>query len=253
VSKPSKDPSVFDEPHLRGSDFRADPSEETAAPSENSPQNSKDHQALHGVWDEPGLSRELTGPTPGDAHTFGLWLEEGHRNTSPLRSWFSVAVISLLAGPWAVLGAFYGTGISLSSIVAITVVAPVIEESMKIALISLLLERRPYLIRGPLQILFCGLLSGLAFSIIENLIYLNVYIPHPSPDIIIWRWTVCVALHSGCSLVAAMGLAKVWKAIWRNRKPTRLTLGFPYLLTAIFIHGISNSLAVIFSLTGLGK
>ena len=237
---------------MRCGSFSPDPADSNPRPEDDLARRKldPDRQALHGVWDEPALSAEISGQRPADAITYGAWLDQGRARTGPLQSWGAVLVLALLAGPWAVLGAFYGSGRTAFSIVAIVVVAPVVEETMKIALASVTLEKRPFLFTSPVQILICGLAGGLVFGIVENLLYLNVYISDPGSGIVAWRWSVCTALHAGCSLIASIGLVRIWKSILTTRKPAKFALGFRYLLTAVIIHGVYNGLAVIFSYRG---
>ena len=99
-----------------------------------------------------------------------------------------------------------------------------------------------------MQIVICALAGGLVFAVIENFLYLHVAIKNPPEWLIYWRWTVCVALHTGCSLIAGLGLMRIWADTTVNRVRPRLSLGSPLLLTAVIIHGCYNGFAVILSL-----
>ena len=72
------------------------------------------------------------------------------------------------------------------------------------------------------QILFCAACGGFAFAGIENLIYLYVYVPEHTLAFLKFRWTVCVGLHVACSLVAGVGLARIWDNAIRNRQRPKL-------------------------------
>ncbi len=246
MSGPSKDPSVSDEPHLRGRQLKLDPSEASAERAlERSRRKSdpEEDKVEHGVWDEPALSAELAGAAP-EGSLYADWLARRREATGPAKSWAVTAGLALLAGPWAILGAFYGSGETVLGVLTIVVFGPVAEETMKIAAATYVVEKRPFLFRSAVQILVAALAGGLVFATIENLLYLNLYIPDPTPGIARWRWSVCVAMHMGCSLVAALGLVRVWRDAWERRARPRLALGYPYLVTAIVIHGTYNALAV---------
>ena len=205
----------------------------------------------HTVWDEPGLSHELAGqPNPAEL-TYAGWLDKRLSQTSAARSWGIVCLLVLLSGPWAVVGAVWGSGQTGMSVLALVVFAPLVEETMKLAAAAYVVEKRPFLFQSRFQILVCALASGLAFATLENLLYLKVYIPAPSPALSAWRWTVCTGLHTGCSLIGGLGLARIWKDLWARRGRARQPLGFPYLVTAVVIHGTYNGLAVLFHITGL--
>jgi RsiW-degrading membrane proteinase PrsW (M82 family) len=133
-----------------------------------------------------------------------------------------------------------GGGGSFSGLLMLTVIGPVTEEIMKIAAALWVVERRPYLFKSIPQILLCAVAGGLAFAFIENLMYLNVYIPHHTPKLELWRWTVCVGLHSGCSFVAGVGLARIWDNAVRELRRPQLGLGMPWFFTAMVGHGLYN-------------
>jgi RsiW-degrading membrane proteinase PrsW (M82 family) len=126
-------------------------------------------------------------------------------------------------------------------------VGPVIEEVLKIALATWIVEKRPYLFKSAGQIIVAAVCSGLVFAAIENLIYLHVYVPNPPLGLIAWRWTVCVGLHVGCSTVAANGLVRVWRNCVENFEKPQLSRAASYITAAVVIHGTYNSLAVVAS------
>jgi len=56
-----------------------------------------------------------------------------------------------------------------------------------------------------------------------------------------------VAVHMGCSLVAGMGVIRVWRDCWERMDRPRLWMAFPYQVVAIAIHAVYNAAAVAFS------
>jgi hypothetical protein len=110
-------------------------------------------------------------------------------------------------------------------------------------------KKRPYLFKSIWQILVAAAAGGLFFGVIENLIYLNIYIRSPTTQLVRWRWLVCTGLHLNCSFVAGVGLARIWDHAMRNRVPPQLGRGMPYFATAMLGHGLYNltvSLAEVF-------
>jgi len=248
MTKPSRDPSVHDEPHLRGEPLRADPSEarvERRRREAPSRLPSEDQRVEHTVWDEPGLSPTLVGAPPAGDLTYRTWLEKRRSETSVLRTWAVAAGVALLAGPWAVVGAFLGSGQTLFSIVALVVFGPVVEETMKVAAALYVIEKRPFLFRSAAQIALCVLTGAFVFSALENVLYLKVYIPGPPASLVRWRWSVCVAMHMSCSAIVGLGLMRTWRDVWARMAPPRLTLLYPYMFAAIALHGFYNGLALI--------
>ncbi len=249
MSDHSTDPGIGEEPHLRGGSFEADPSEAQAKENLRVGKFDRDpieQRVEHGVWDEPSLSSELAGDKPKGAATFRSWIERGRARTGFFRSWTVTALVAAVAGPFAILGAFMGqnaAGGSAIGILVLVVFAPVIEETMKIAAAAYVVEKRPWLFTSSTQIIICCLAGGFIFAAIENLLYLHVYVPDPPEWLPRWRWTVCVALHMGCSLIAGMGLVRIWRGVWGNMSRAKLSLGYPYVLVAVIIHGTYNGFA----------
>lgn len=252
MKKPSHDPSVSQEPHLQGSDFETDASEKKVQQKqESSPRSnpSEDEQVEHTVWDEPGLSKELTGETPAGELTYRSWLEKRHQQTRESTTWLVTIGLALLAGPWAILGALLNPmitgGHTAMGIGAIVLFGPVVEEMLKAGTALILIEKRPFLFRSPIQILICVLAGAGVFAVIENVLYLYVYVPDPPEGLFQWRWSICVLLHMGCTLIAGMGLIRMWKDVWRRRGRPRISIAFPYLVVAMVVHGSYNTFAVI--------
>ena len=248
--------SVFDEPHLRPhTSWRADEREAHVAQRLRLDRLScdpEDELAEHSVWDEPTqpLATASGHAPPADALTYGRWMV-ARRATSPAwQSWFVTACVALVAGPFAVLGALMGQAPAELSIglMAYIFAAPLVEEILKMSGASIVLERRPFLFRHPAQLLLCTGLSGLIFACIENVLYLRLYVESPSASLIFWRWTVCVALHTCCSLIAGMGLVRVWREAWAQERRPDISRGAPFFTAAIALHGLYNLSAVLLEL-----
>jgi RsiW-degrading membrane proteinase PrsW (M82 family) len=153
-----------------------------------------------------------------------------------------VLALALLGGVWAVFGAiFAGAG----GVMGIVVAGPVTEEIMKIALIVMVVETRPYIFTSRFQILLAAIASGAGFAIIENLMYLR---NQPSELLVNWRWTVCTALHIGCTIIASMGAMRMWKRSVSDLVEPRIGLAVPAIIAAAVIHGSYNGFALIFEL-----
>jgi RsiW-degrading membrane proteinase PrsW (M82 family) len=249
------DPSVWSEPHLQGGLF-GQPPPAPAAPAAGAPSanptlqyHPPTPQIEHSVWEEPALSPELLPQPPADALTYRRWLEDRMAATPVWRSWLVTFLLALAAGPWAVVGTFLaGSGEGAFALVVLVAVGPLIEEVMKVGAALWVVEVRPYWFRSPWQIAIGAAASGLAFAAIENLLYLQLYVPNPTPQLALWRWTVCVTLHTSCTLVAGIGLIRIWRRTMHDKTRPELSLGAPLLIAAIVLHGTYNALAVGFEL-----
>ena len=249
MGRRSKNQSVFEEPHHREDAFIHDPSEaRVKSAMERAPGDSESQRVEHGVWDEPAITvGEST--IPDGAMTYAAWIKRRRERMTASRSWVISILLALAAGPLAVIGTFWGSGGTWISLLALVLFGPAIEEVMKTAAIAYVVEKRPYLLRSRVQIMLSVLVSGVAFAAIENVLYLRVYIPDPSPGLVQWRWTVCVALHAACCMITGLGLSRMWKtALDTNKKPD-VSTGFPYLLVAVVVHGAYNAFAIVLSAT----
>jgi hypothetical protein len=276
--KPDHDPGIEHEPHLRGQAARGDASEPKADDvlrREGQRGRHARDRALQSVHAEPfttiesaagkhvidddypcaqcgynlrGLRYGERCPECGhnDAMTYAQWLADAQARVTNAQSWIIAAVLALLGGPLAVVGTLWAMGDAL----AIIIVGPTAEEILKVVAVVMLVEIRPHLIRFAVQIPLIAIGSAVGFAVIENLLYLNVYIPNPPPGLVLWRWTICIALHVGCTAIASIGVLRAWKAGNAAGKPPDATAILPWLVAAIILHGAYNAFAVALELTG---
>jgi len=250
MHKPSNNHSVFDEPHMNGDNFVLDRSEAVVSEKQKKRKPLSVEQLVeHTVWDEPGISEELSGKIPDSALTYRRWFKAGIQKTSSARSWLITFLLTLASGPWAVLGVFVLAfqGMSGFGGVAVVIFGPVTEEVLKVISALIVIEKRPFFFKSARQIFICCVFSGLVFAFIENLLYLHLYISNPTPQLVLWRWSVCVLLHSGCTAVSSIGLIAMWsKSVSEFTKPRILDM-LPYLVLAAVIHGVYNNIALFIS------
>jgi hypothetical protein len=250
VTTPPGDSSIENEPHLRPGKFKPDPSEARADETFAFQGPPTDEDRLEqSVWEEPTVTPEAAARRQAHDLTYGEWLDAGRRRTSVAASWRATLGVALLSGPLSILGSLFGSLDGPGGYLSVVVFGPLVEELMKAAPAAYLVEKRPYLFRSPAQILLSMLAAGAAFGIIENLIYLKLYIPGASAGLAAWRWTVCTALHAGCSTVAGLGLLRVWKDAEARRARPRLGLAMSAILVAAVLHGAYNLFAVILEAT----
>ena len=247
---PSNDPAIENEPHMRGHEYEMDPSEARAGfeldPLGATP--TQEDQLEASVWDEPGLSAKEFGVAPSaESLTYDRWLAHGERKTSEAKSWWLCLIVACVSGPAAVIGTFLSQSGSAPAIVMICLVGPLAEEVMKAAAILWVVEKRPFFFKSVSQIMICGVMSGLVFAAIENVLYLNVYIPNASPGLAAWRWSVCVALHVGCTCISAYGLSRVWKKTTIQRTRPEIALASTFIIASVLTHAAYNTAATIAS------
>ena len=247
------DPSIEHEPQWARRHHEVDPAEGAAERilAHEARTRGPDDAVDQTVWDEPALSPELVANDDGVRLTYADWLAWRLETTSRARTWLVTLMIMLAAGPWAVLGALLRGFVSSTwGLVAIAIVAPVTEEVMKVAIAWWVVEKRPYLFRWSAQILACALAGGLAFAAIENVMYLEVYIPDATVKLAVIRWTVCVAMHVTCSCLAGFGLVLMWRRSLSEYVRPDIRIAAPWIIAAICIHGTYNAAVTITQFTG---
>lgn len=184
---------------------------------------------------------------------YGPYLKERIEQTPPGVQWFVLLFALATGGVLSVLGSLFGQllmGLGVG-LIALAVTGPLIEELMKAVVVLMLIELRPYVFRSVWAIWAATLGSAAVFATLENLLYLNVYIPDPGPGIILWRWTACSALHVGCTAIATVGLVRMWRNSIANLRPPSVADVYPFLVAAIVVHGAYNAVAVLVEFTGL--
>lgn len=222
--------SVYDEPHLRSSGARLPASDK---PTET-------------VWDEPALQAGGAAPPPS-AITYAGRLQACWRQTSWAGSWWLTLGIALAAGPFAVLVAFLKTW-TFASFGAAIFAAPLTEELAKVAVPLIFVETRPHRFLFAIQPWAACLISGLVFSVLENLLYIHIYMHDAQPDMIAFRWTVCTAVHLACSGIAGLGVRRVWLRCRETLQKPEPALAASYLIVAMVLHGLYNAITILHDL-----
>jgi hypothetical protein len=222
-----------DDPVTRMTDRPLDPNQ---IPKSDDPEKS--------VWDEPGVVSELTGQMPTDAVTWFRWYEENSARTSTLTSWQLTLGAALASGLFASLTVLMMQLHFQARITVTILLLPIFQELMKIVVPIWICEKRPWIFQSPVQILFCGVVSALMVATAANVFLISVVFKNPPAWILLWRLVVCPALQVICSLIASIGLVKVWQGIRGRRGMPHLFDGARWITAAMLIHGAYN-LAVV--------
>ena len=190
------------------------------------------------VFNEPAVTLKK------DELYLGKWTEQKRAQCSVAGNLGVAFLAAILAGPFAVLGAFMAAREGWYGVLYLVVFAPVLEELLKQSGMIYLLEEKPYRVFAGWQFVFSALISAFVFASIENILYLNVYIQIDTlknPQMFAgFRWTVCTGVHMLCSAIASLGMIRVWKKQLRDGKAADLNIAFSYFAVAMAIHGAYN-------------
>ncbi len=121
--------------------------------------------------------------------------------------------------------------------VVTTLVAPAVEETLKLVPLLFLMRRRR--VAFVIDAAICGFAAGTGFALIENLYYLSTL---QRPELAFWavRGFGTAVMHGGTTAIAAMAT----QALSQERETTRLVAALPGLLVAIVIHSLFNRFLV---------
>jgi len=198
---------------------------------------------FNSAWEEPALAG-VTEPPEESLYATFYKTKLAARTTRSTLAAFLFCVLA--AGPFAVVTVFayqprFEAGIGILGAVLF---APLTEEFAKIAAPLIILERFPWRWSRGSQLVLACMFSGMVFAAIENLLYLFVYIENPSSRLIIWRWTVCVLVHTLCSTIAGFGLLRVWRDTRKEFTRPNASLAVRFVAAAMILHGIYNAIAI---------
>lgn len=199
---------------------------------------------------------QFSRPVATDRPGYAQWLKRSSHETAWAKRWAVLVGIVLCGGLLSILGTFvgqfaYGPATGAIAVVAMVMIGPTVEELMKIGLALIVVETRPAWFASTRSIWIATIASAFGFAAIENLIYLNIYVPNPPSWLIGWRWSVCVALHVSATAIATIGLTKMWSGCVTRLTPPRAKELYPFVLTAIIVHGAYNALALGLELGGV--
>lgn len=202
----------------------------------------------HAMGDEPALAHLVDAGLP----TFESIYRSRRAATPRSKMLLAMALAALLSGPFAIFGALIGSGGAFSVIILVVVLGPLVEEMLKVAGILYLTEVRPWLVPSALALVVVAVCSGLVFASIENWIYLGVIIEDPTSEIVRWRWTFGPLVHGTGSLLAGIGVARMWRMLPGNGLRPDFKAAAGWIIAATIFHGGYNLFATWLELYGGG-
>jgi len=232
--------NIDHEPALGHGPIRPDPAERR--PDDSYVPRDGIEAARDSVLNEPALgARQVQADIGG-------WIVQRRAACSKAGNIAVTFAAALLAGPFAVVGAFLSARQGWPGLAYAVFFAPIIEELLKQSGMVFLLERYPYRLYARWQFVFSAVVSALCFAAIENVLYTFVYVQpwdvRSWAVFVVFRWTVPTAMHVTAAVVASLGLIRVWHRQQRDGRQADLTAAFGYFVAAIAVHGVYNFLAI---------
>jgi len=233
---PSKDPDVFNEPHLRArlADSNQLPPDQVADEPVLANQAKAPDAIEHSVWDEPSLTAQAS----PDALTWRKHLDEKNKSTSAVDSWIVTMGVLLLTGPVAALTSllfFLGSGQhGLTSVTMMCIVSPLLQEMFKIMIPLWITEKRPWLFKSWFQFFLIALTTGTIFALVN--IFLVLWFLPDTTMTFVFKWIIVMGLHLITTTISMTGVERIWRQTNAEGKPPRVEVGYPFFITAIGIH-----------------
>ena len=160
-----------------------------------------------------------------------------HAKKMPLKWYFLGPIIALTGGVFGIAAAAIGES-RFGWYVIPFVAAPIIEEIVKPCGVYLLLVKWPQALPSARHTAFLAALAGLSFAIVENTVYLEVYFPEHTQALVLWRYTVCLLMHMGCSFILGFGINQKLIAAMRDEIPflegNRIFFTIPIVIHATY-------------------
>ena len=117
-------------------------------------------------------------------------------------------LIAMLGGLFGILTAGYENS-WYGWFFAAFIVAPIFEEAVKPCGVYWLLGRRPHALPSQTYTALLSALAGFTFGVIESLMYVWLFYAvcdDLNPTFVVWRFTICLLLHTTCSFIVGWGI-----------------------------------------------
>lgn len=171
--------------------------------------------------------------------------EMGHALPVGLGDKGILAGLALLSGLFAIVSAIIRQlTIGMPDLLSAVMVAPPVEEILKIAIPIMVLEHRAHWLSRGKDLVWFAIGSALVFSVVENLLYMFVYLENPSAELLLWRWTACTAMHVSATALSGVGLMRAYERGLRTNQKPRFAWEWRWLVGAIAVHMAYNAYAI---------
>jgi hypothetical protein len=155
--------------------------------------------------------------------------------------------VALVGGVLGIPGAFVTELQAGGFILVPLIAAPIAEEALKPTGVYILLAKWPHMLRGQAYTAILAALGGLAFGLVEAVVYVEIYVSDPPDWFAAYRFTVPIAMHTTASFIWGMGINRgvVDWVQGRGPLPVRSRNLF---VTAALLHAVFNLVAIIIAI-----
>jgi len=129
-------------------------------------------------------------------------------NSITLKWYLLGPLIAMAGGIFGILAAAAGNS-GYGWYIGAFMAAPIVEEAVKPCGVYWLYGRRPQALSGRMYTACLAAVAGLVFGIVESFMYVGIYyLEYNEHDqtMVIWRFTVCLLLHTVCSFIVGFGI-----------------------------------------------
>ncbi len=288
MTKPDHDPDVNSEPHLKKQSFTPDPAEflaEQTLEKQKAVTEPTEERASHSVFDEPAvlpnrpparieedwhcrkcgynLRGLMTGypcpecgqveryepPREGE-ESYSKLVSQYRSESSSRVTWVMVFTLMLAGLPLGIIGSF--VSVDYAGAYMFIALGPFVSEIAKMLTGVMFVERSRYASHSetPIYVLTVG--TAIIYALTQNALYLTLFYPNSSKELITWRFSLCIFLHVCCTLVATRGLVLIWQKTKKDKQPISLSLSFSTMIFAILLHAAYNALVFLGGHLGYG-
>jgi RsiW-degrading membrane proteinase PrsW (M82 family) len=164
-------------------------------------------------------------------------------------AWPIVFLLAVAGGLAGILAAIFQELSQGHQLFTAFLIGPAIEEASKPIGVLLILAFRPHWFRSRFEVIFYSLMGAAIFATLENLMYIHLTFADHGTDFVIFRYTVCTALHLTATFIFALGLSRLWTDIRVEGVGFDIDRCMWYYVVAFGLHAVYNTTVMILSAT----
>lgn len=187
---------------------------------------------------ECGKIERYEPPRQGEI-TYARW-QSTHRPRTNARQMLLLSFAAVVAG--LPLGMVCGLmTVEQSGVINFVLFGPILAEVLKVGPASMLIERRAYSTRRGARISMITIGTAVLFAAGQNIVHLGLLFKGAASAQVVYRWMIGPLLHVICTAVATRGLRATWTRSIAEARQVNVTYAYPYIVSAVILHGAFNA------------